>query len=195
MDPWLSNVVKDRANAEGEQHSNSDSHKSLEENSTAEFEDQFVISAQPSFEKLPDSDHYLASLERKLKAVQSGGNKKDTSAQVLRSLEQTRESCMVKLLRDNSATGNPALDNLDFDELKVNPILKRIAPEKQAVALEELVHLVKADQLSILLGAEEDEDWTIISPEEVPQPTTNTIEISESEEKTESEPSSELKLD
>jgi hypothetical protein len=37
--------------------------------------------------------------------------------------------------------------------------------------------------LSILLGAEEDEDWTIISPEEVPQPTTNTIQISESEEK------------
>lgn len=38
-----------------------------------------------------------------------------------------------------------------FEELKVNPLLKKLAPEKQALTAEELVHLLKADQLELLL--------------------------------------------
>ena len=56
---------------------------------------------------------------------------------------------MVQLLSDDSLPTSLQPDN--FDELKVNPILKKLAPEKQAIALEELVHLLKADQLALIL--------------------------------------------
>jgi hypothetical protein len=40
------------------------------------------------------------------------------------------------------------LESTESEELKVNPILKKLAPEKQPISSDELVHLVEADQLS-----------------------------------------------
>jgi hypothetical protein len=40
------------------------------------------------------------------------------------------------------------LESTESEELKVNPILKKLAPERQPISSEELVHLVQADQLS-----------------------------------------------
>ena len=92
-----------------------------------------------------------------MESLQKGGKngKNKTSSGIIRSLEETRESYMVQLLTDSLPS---SLQPDNFDELKVNPILKKLAPEKQAIALEELVHLVKADQLSLNLDETQKEE-------------------------------------
>lgn len=58
---------------------------------------------------------------------------------------------MIKLL--SNSVEKLTVDGEIFEELRVNPLLKKLAPERQALTAEELVHLLKADQLDILLGS------------------------------------------
>jgi len=76
---------------------------------------------------------------------------KKTAKSVLHSLQQTRESCMLKLLSEDVVLP----ENFPDENLKVNPILKKIAPERQALTAEELIHLVRADELQQITSDEE----------------------------------------
>ncbi|CAG7833406.1 unnamed protein product [Allacma fusca] len=124
------------------------------ENEGLNFDDNF----QP-FVKLPDSPEYLASLESKLKKVQRGSKPSDgvSSKDILESLTDSHKSCMVRLLTDSiNNLNNPCFG--DGGDIRVNPVLKKIAPEKQAIGVEELVHLVKADQLELLFDVDETQE-------------------------------------
>jgi hypothetical protein len=61
---------------------------------------------------------------------------------------------MVKLLSDSENEVSSSVEEFLSDEVKVNLILKKLAPEKQAISTEELVHLLKADQLQLLITSE-----------------------------------------
>ena len=94
------------------------------------------------------------TVEKKLKRVQRGSSTGGSlsSQEIVRSLTESHESCMVRLLTDSVQNVN----GIEVEEeLKVNPVMKKLAPEKQAVTVEELVHLVKADQLAVLLEGEQ----------------------------------------
>jgi len=167
MDPWL---TKDQVQETGCKESvvadleNTLSTTNIKEGNSIpiSFSDNF----QP-FQKLPDSGEYLASLETKLKNIQN--SEKKTSGDLLRSLEETRESYMVNLLSDSDDIGASAVYEDSFEELKINPVLKKIVPEKQAITTEELVHLLKADQLGSLLSNQgESVDETINTREAAP---------------------------
>lgn len=133
-DPWSS--------------STSDSISSGDRGSTSlQFEDNFEPleqyrndNQQPRDGRLPDSDSYLAALERRLNRIRSNPT-------VLQQLTERREACMQHLLNDRSSTS--ARDNLELElEEPVNnyELLRFIRPE-QALSVAELVHLVKYDHL------------------------------------------------
>ncbi|KAG4078393.1 hypothetical protein HA402_013103 [Bradysia odoriphaga] len=102
------------------------------------FEDNFTST---STEKLPDSEEYLESLEKKL-------NKLKTNTSVLKQLTDRREECMEKLL--NGTIDLPTNSDLDFDDSSNRPVLqlvRHIIPE-QALNTTELVHIIKHDHLA-----------------------------------------------
>lgn len=108
-----------------------------------QFEDNFEPSAVPDQHqpqtngRLPDSDSYLAALERRLKRIK-------TNPTVLQQLAERREACMQQLLNDSSAASN----NYDqLDEPVFNHELLRIIRPEQALSAAELAHLVKHDHL------------------------------------------------
>lgn len=110
-----------------------------------QFEDNFEPSAVPDQQqqqpqtngRLPDSDSYLAALERRLKRIK-------TNPTVLQQLAERREACMQQLLNDSSAASN----NYDqLDEPVFNHELLRIIRPEQALSAAELAHLVKHDHL------------------------------------------------
>lgn len=107
-----------------------------------QFEDNFEPSAdqqqQPQEGRLPDSDSYLAALERRLKRIK-------TNPTVLQQLAERREACMQQLLNDNSAASSISYDQLD--EPVFNHELLRIIRPEQAKTVLELAHLVKHDHL------------------------------------------------
>ncbi|KAK7872086.1 hypothetical protein R5R35_004569 [Gryllus longicercus] len=137
MDPWLTNGNE------------------CQSVKTSKFEDDFV-----PCEKLPDSEEYLATLERKLAKLKERQSKKD----LVESLEETRKSCMLRLVTEGIAG---VQEDLDLD-IPVNnshassTLLRHIAPERQALTLGELVELLKADQLSEKL-AEDNSDIEVSS--------------------------------
>ncbi len=127
--------------------------------------------------------------EKKLNSLQKGGRKGPTAESILRSLGQTKESCMIKLL--SNSVEKLSTEEEIFEELKVNPVLKKLAPEKQALTAEELVHLLKADQLELLLtgkyNIEEDSSTEtgsekVASSEETEKDKDSTEETGESSE-------------
>ncbi|XP_022917041.1 coiled-coil domain-containing protein 32 [Onthophagus taurus] len=99
------------------------------------FEDDF----QPKiFEKLPDSDQYLASLEAKLHKIK-------TDQDVIKQLQQKREECMNQLLNNTQYSEDV---DLELDEpIESSTVLRAITPQKQALTQGEIVELVKYDQL------------------------------------------------
>lgn len=109
-----------------------------------QFEDNFAPSAvpdqqqqQPQDGRLPDSDSYLAALERRLKRIK-------TNPTVLQQLAERREACMQQLLNDSGAASN----NYDqLDEPVFNHELLRIIRPEQPISAAELAHLVKHDHL------------------------------------------------
>ncbi|KAK5641716.1 hypothetical protein RI129_010263 [Pyrocoelia pectoralis] len=98
------------------------------------FEDNFKPLVSDT---LPDSKEYLASLETKLAKLKADPN-------VLQQLAAKREACMRQLL---IADSNPETD-LELDTpIEPSPILRTIAPSKQALTEGELVTLIQYDQL------------------------------------------------
>ena len=101
-----------------------------------EFEDNF----EPS-NRLPDSDLYLESLERKLRKI-----KKNST--VLQQLVEKREACMQRLLNDNNFAHNSESD-LELEKpIERSEFVRFIRPE-QAQSVAEIVHLVNHDQLEL----------------------------------------------
>lgn len=128
-DPWLSNA-----------ENNHSQHK-------CEFEDNFV----DKIERLPDSDAYLATLERKLSKIKkTGGITKKDQRDLLNSLEDSRKSCMYRLIAGETGTGTD--DDVDLDApVNFNSTtgwLKSQVNPEQPVTVGELVELVKADYLA-----------------------------------------------
>uniref|UniRef100_A0A1Q3FF85 Uncharacterized protein n=1 Tax=Culex tarsalis TaxID=7177 RepID=A0A1Q3FF85_CULTA len=106
-----------------------------------QFEDNFEPAVgdqqqQPQDGRLPDSDSYLAALERRLKRIK-------TNPTVLQQLAERREACMQHLLNDDTASTR--YDQLD--EPVFNHELLRIIRPEQALSAAELAHLVKHDHL------------------------------------------------
>lgn len=94
---------------------------------------------QPRDGRLPDSDSYLALLERRLRRIR-------TNPTVLQQLAERREACMQHLLNDSSAALR-ADSELALDEpVNQHELLRFIRPE-QALSVAELVHIVKYDHL------------------------------------------------
>lgn len=120
MDPWA-----EQSGTLSNEHS--ESH--------GEFEDNFK-----PFKRLPDSEEYITSLENKLKRLKSKQGKKD----LVQSLSEARQSCMVRLTTEGTDTAD--LSYLD-SPLDRSVILEKLAPEKQALTAGELVELSKADEL------------------------------------------------
>lgn len=116
-----------------------------------QFEDNFEPAAeqlrgtnsdiqQPRDGRLPDSDSYLAVLERRLKRIK-------TNPTVLQQLVERREACMQHLLADNSRVVIRGESELALDEpVSHHELLRFIRPE-QALSVAELVHIVKYDHL------------------------------------------------
>lgn len=95
---------------------------------------------QPRDGRLPDSDSYLAVLERRLKRIK-------TNPSVLQQLAERREACMQHLLNDSSRVTIRGESELALDEpVSHHELLRFIRPE-QALSVAELVHIVKYDHL------------------------------------------------
>jgi len=111
------------------------------------FEDDFK-----PFEKLRDSDTYLSTLENKLERMQ--GKTKDTTKQdVLGGLSETRQSYLSRLVSSRAVEdiANSCIPVEDDDRpIYTSSISRRICPEKQALTFEELLMLMKADELALV---------------------------------------------
>jgi len=102
--------------------------------------------------------------EKRLEKVQKATGKKEP-ARILQGLSQTKESCMIKLLSNSLPEGNSSIEEFLADEVKVNLLLKKLAPERQAISAEELIHLLTADQLELTLESTEVEEDSSVKPE------------------------------
>uniref|UniRef100_A0A2M4CGY6 Uncharacterized protein n=1 Tax=Anopheles darlingi TaxID=43151 RepID=A0A2M4CGY6_ANODA len=108
-----------------------------------EFEDNFdphppLNPREPQDNRLPDSDNYLAALEKRLDRLKHNPS-------VLQQLADRREACMRSLL-----TGSVTLrseEELALDEPVVNSELLRFIQPVQALSQAEIVRLVQHDQL------------------------------------------------
>uniref|UniRef100_A0A1B6JKN5 Uncharacterized protein n=1 Tax=Homalodisca liturata TaxID=320908 RepID=A0A1B6JKN5_9HEMI len=112
------------------------------------FEDNFVSKHS---DKLPDSAQYLASLENKLARIKSGkGCKKTEGKELIKSLEESSDSCMYRLIAGDtySLTEEDLLLEAPVgDSLSTKWLRSQVNPE-QALTVGELVELVKADYLA-----------------------------------------------
>lgn len=102
---------------------------------------------------MPGRYIYLVA-ERRLAQLKERQSKKD----LVQSLEEKHKSCMLRLVSEDS---NMTFTQEDFDlDAPVNcnhpaqAWLRRVAPERQAVTVGELVELLKADQLAHVLSDE-----------------------------------------
>lgn len=119
-----------------------------------EFEDNFIPQQssplnprEPQDNRLPDSDNYLATLEKRLHRLKHNPG-------VLQQLAERREACMQSLLAGSIALRTDA--DLELEEpVNSNELLRFIRPE-QALSQAEVVQLVQHDQLQ--LDAEEYEE-------------------------------------
>lgn len=92
--------------------------------------------------------------EKRLAQLKERHSKKD----LVQSLEEKHKSCMWRLVSEESNTTFTEDDiDLDAPVNSGNPSqawIRRIAPERQAVTLGELVELLKADHLAKILSDE-----------------------------------------
>lgn len=138
-DPWNTN-----SNSSSDINQQGDSGSSY-----LQFEDNFEPPRtseqsiqQPQEGRLPDSDNYLAVLERKLKRLK-------TNPSVLQQLAERREVCMQHLLNDSAhRRSDPSeSDLLELEEPVSNYEFLRFIKPEQALSVAELVNLVKYDHL------------------------------------------------
>ncbi|XP_052871288.1 uncharacterized protein LOC128276870 [Anopheles cruzii] len=105
-----------------------------------EFEDNFdpkLNPRQPQDNRLPDSDNYLAVLEKRLDRLKH-------SSSVLQQLSERREACMRSLLSDSTTLRG---ELLELEEPVNNSELLRFIRPVQALSQAEIVRLVHHDQL------------------------------------------------
>ncbi|KAJ1527538.1 hypothetical protein ONE63_007507 [Megalurothrips usitatus] len=126
------------------------------------FEDSFVACSRGDCDetsnninnRLPDSAEYLASLENKLAKLKSKRKSKD----MVKSLQDKNMSSMIHFLSDENRT---VMDDDDFildtPVSNSHPLMRHVAPDKQALTVGELVELLKADQLAHVLEQETEE--------------------------------------
>lgn len=118
-----------------------------DKNEINQFDNDFVTinelepSSPLALEPLPDSAEYLAHLETKLKRLCT---QKDSSS-LVKDLQARRDDEMRRFLQDSQSISTHSEDQ----DIDINPILRRIAPERQALTIEEQVRLLEADQLDL----------------------------------------------
>lgn len=163
-DPWKK---QDRANISEPSCTNTRSESPIPENA-ADREDSAVVSAVASLEfednfdahqpqllnprepqdnRLPDSDNYLATLEKRLHRLKNNPT-------VLQQLAERREACMHSLLVGNTNLRSEA--ELELEEPVNNSELLRFIRPEQALSQAEIVQLVQHDHLQ--LDADEHEE-------------------------------------
>lgn len=140
MDPWLS----------------CQRHVTIPEIPITKFEDNFTLENIRIYEKLPDSDQYIAILGKlftlkqvwnlKMLFLESKLRKLKNDPNVLAQLAAKREACMQRLL---CTTEEFCLEeDLEYEKpVSESQILRTIAPQKQAIKQGEILELVKYDQL------------------------------------------------
>lgn len=102
------------------------------------FEDDFV-----KRNTLPDSEAYVAVLEKKLARIKQG--KPRTEKALLESLENKRKDCIVRLLAEDFSLDDGELVNEEDIPTKW---LKSYINPQQPLTVGELVELLKADYLA-----------------------------------------------
>ncbi|KAF6203298.1 hypothetical protein GE061_003716 [Apolygus lucorum] len=122
--------------------------------SNQSFEDDFVTPG-----RLPDSDDYIACLERKLKRIQKGRGQ--SSKNLLKSLEERRQDCIARLLAED-LTLTPQRDEFSDQDVPTKWLKSYLNPE-QALTVSELVELVKADYLAKEVEKDEGSEKTVES--------------------------------
>nr|XP_018904714.1 PREDICTED: uncharacterized protein LOC109035513 [Bemisia tabaci] len=138
-DPWNAQ--------DGESQSVSESSTSKE---PQEFEDNFHVNSN----RLPDSDEYIAALEKKLSKLKSSKQSSSGDSgtkELLASLQEFRESCMVRLI---SGSNSALISNTDLDldsslpKLPSQWLRNQINPETP-LTVGEALELLKADYLEL----------------------------------------------
>ncbi|RZC43338.1 sepiapterin reductase [Asbolus verrucosus] len=126
MDPWgVSHIEQETDNTVDAEEKRP---------SGLKFEDNFTPTVRDT---LPDSEQYLAILEKKLRDIKNDPN-------VLRQLTEKKEACMQNLL--NSEFQFEEADGLD-SPLGQSQLLRTILPQKQALIKGEIVGLIDYDHL------------------------------------------------
>lgn len=112
-----------------------------------EFEDNFTTQQlpplnprEPQDNRLPDSDNYLATLEKRL-------NRLKTNPTVLQQLVERREAFMQSLLGGSTTLRSEA--ELELEEPVSNIELLRFIRPEQALSQAEIVQLVQHDHLQL----------------------------------------------
>lgn len=112
-----------------------------------EFEDNFIPQQlpplnprEPQDNRLPDSENYLATLEKRLNRVK-------TNPTVLQQLVERREAFMQSLLGGSTTLRSEA--DLELEEPVNNIELLRFIRPEQALSQAEIVQLVQHDQLQL----------------------------------------------
>ncbi|XP_055847841.1 coiled-coil domain-containing protein 32 [Episyrphus balteatus] len=158
-DPWL--VREKTINQESVENSPTDTNSNetnfnlIESQTSLQFEDNFLpthnilnnassnkeSTQQPS--RLPDSEDYLQSLEKKLKKIKK-------NPKILEALSEKRAECLRNLLEDNLFINKDESLELDAPissgDSAVQELYRHIQPV-QALSVGETVHIVKYDQL------------------------------------------------
>ncbi|XP_055906382.1 uncharacterized protein LOC129941708 [Eupeodes corollae] len=166
-DPWLVREKtinqKSLENSPTDLNSNETNFNLSDSQSSLQFEDNFLPThniANASIEKettehsrLPDSEDYLQSLEKKLKKIKK-------NPKILEALSEKRAECLRNLLEDNLFINKDETLELDAPissgDSAVQELYRHHIQPVQALSVGEIVHIVKYDQLE----AEEDLEET-----------------------------------
>ena len=117
------------------------------------FEDNF-LPVKP-FEKLDDSKEYLEKLEAKLAKLKNvGKSDKSKNRALLNALSEKRQDEARRYLDAGTLVElGQQYDEITSNEdenVKDNPLIRKICPEKQALTMQELEKLVDSDVLELV---------------------------------------------
>ncbi|CAG0881261.1 unnamed protein product [Darwinula stevensoni] len=116
------------------------------------FEDSFISSRSPHHHpsRLPDSKAYIKKLENKLSKLKAGSAKTSSATNdFLKSLEQSKLDQLVNYLNSNSvAVEDTYYINTPLQSSAAGVLIRRIAPQSQALSQEEILHLLEYDLLA-----------------------------------------------
>lgn len=149
MDPWEALGSSHCSDSPRSLHS-----ASLPSHSHQHFDDQFVEFSEKKsgsnviYEKLPDSEEYLALLERKLSKLTKSSSQQSTEskkvrASLLEDLSRAKEDALANFVTSCDIACSEA-DVLEERVVTSNPVVRRLVPE-QAVTVGERAALVSRD--------------------------------------------------